>query len=279
MRGFRHGLNWSEAGLAAFCFSRERERKRGWMWESNRKDSLWCLLPPGQYTGCKWACASLCASVNVIKQCKTLNSFPAGGCPLTSEPVSDRSCDPACDKPRSICTEVSMCASCLCLLRCDAGMLADCKQALWIFNTAGFDFLKKRELVLECIMGNDETWEATAPVVNGRFDIRLSASTILITLDGHYQTLFTVQSFSDKNNSVSRLHGLYQALWPMSDGIRISHTYTAVEISAGQIKHLRKDMALSVESFIVFWMAVLEWLVCLKIFYGCLCFWFDCKIL
>jgi len=96
--------------------------------------------------------------VNAIKQYKTLNSFPAGGCPLTSEPVSDRSCDPACDKPRSICTEVSsICASCLCLLRCDAGMQADCKQALWIFNTAGFDFFQERELVLECVMENEET--------------------------------------------------------------------------------------------------------------------------
>ncbi|XP_051729251.1 LOW QUALITY PROTEIN: thrombospondin type-1 domain-containing protein 7A [Ctenopharyngodon idella] len=32
-----------------------------------------------------------------------------GGCPLTSEPVSDRSCDPACDKPRSYCTEAGIC--------------------------------------------------------------------------------------------------------------------------------------------------------------------------
>uniref|UniRef100_A0A672MWQ4 Thrombospondin type-1 domain-containing protein 7A-like n=1 Tax=Sinocyclocheilus grahami TaxID=75366 RepID=A0A672MWQ4_SINGR len=32
-----------------------------------------------------------------------------GGCPLTSEPVSDRSCDPACVKPRSYCTEAGVC--------------------------------------------------------------------------------------------------------------------------------------------------------------------------
>lgn len=64
-------------------------------------------------------CVCVCLSMSLNN--KTLNSFPAGGCPLTSEPVSDRSCDPACDKPRSYCTEVSMCA-CLCLLRCDAGM-------------------------------------------------------------------------------------------------------------------------------------------------------------
>ncbi|XP_051519356.1 thrombospondin type-1 domain-containing protein 7A-like [Myxocyprinus asiaticus] len=32
-----------------------------------------------------------------------------GGCPLTSEPVADRSCDPACDKPRSYCTEAGIC--------------------------------------------------------------------------------------------------------------------------------------------------------------------------
>ncbi|KAA0710433.1 Thrombospondin type-1 domain-containing protein 7A [Triplophysa tibetana] len=32
-----------------------------------------------------------------------------GGCPLTSEPVSDRSCDPTCDKPRSYCTEAGVC--------------------------------------------------------------------------------------------------------------------------------------------------------------------------
>lgn len=71
-------------------------------------------------------CVCVCLSMSLNN--KTWNSFPAGGCPLTSEPVSDRSCDPACDKPRSYCTEVSMCA-CLCLLRCDAGMPADCKQA------------------------------------------------------------------------------------------------------------------------------------------------------
>ncbi|XP_016094391.1 thrombospondin type-1 domain-containing protein 7A-like [Sinocyclocheilus grahami] len=32
-----------------------------------------------------------------------------GGCLLTSEPVSDRSCDPACDKLRSYCTEAGVC--------------------------------------------------------------------------------------------------------------------------------------------------------------------------
>lgn len=32
-----------------------------------------------------------------------------GGCQSTTEPVSDRSCDPACDKPRSICTEAGIC--------------------------------------------------------------------------------------------------------------------------------------------------------------------------
>ncbi|KAM6958811.1 LOW QUALITY PROTEIN: thrombospondin type-1 domain-containing protein 7A [Aplochiton taeniatus] len=32
-----------------------------------------------------------------------------GGCPLTAQPVADRSCDPACDKPRSVCTEAGVC--------------------------------------------------------------------------------------------------------------------------------------------------------------------------
>uniref|UniRef100_A0A8C9T5G6 Thrombospondin type-1 domain-containing protein 7A n=1 Tax=Scleropages formosus TaxID=113540 RepID=A0A8C9T5G6_SCLFO len=32
-----------------------------------------------------------------------------GGCPSASRPVSDRSCDPACDKPRSYCTEAGVC--------------------------------------------------------------------------------------------------------------------------------------------------------------------------
>ncbi|XP_035284003.1 thrombospondin type-1 domain-containing protein 7A-like isoform X2 [Anguilla anguilla] len=32
-----------------------------------------------------------------------------GGCPLSIKPLSDRSCDPACDKPRSVCTEVGVC--------------------------------------------------------------------------------------------------------------------------------------------------------------------------
>ncbi|KAG9333530.1 hypothetical protein JZ751_011458 [Albula glossodonta] len=32
-----------------------------------------------------------------------------GGCPLAIQPLSDRSCDPACDKPRSFCTEAGVC--------------------------------------------------------------------------------------------------------------------------------------------------------------------------
>ncbi|XP_072304518.1 thrombospondin type-1 domain-containing protein 7A [Eucyclogobius newberryi] len=32
-----------------------------------------------------------------------------GGCPLTSEPISDRSCDPPCTKARSVCTEAGVC--------------------------------------------------------------------------------------------------------------------------------------------------------------------------
>ncbi|KAJ8267352.1 hypothetical protein COCON_G00125240, partial [Conger conger] len=32
-----------------------------------------------------------------------------GGCPQPSRPPSDRSCDPACDTPRSVCTEVGVC--------------------------------------------------------------------------------------------------------------------------------------------------------------------------
>ncbi|KAK6491401.1 thrombospondin type-1 domain-containing protein 7A-like [Huso huso] len=32
-----------------------------------------------------------------------------GGCPLTSQPVSDRSCDPPCNKPQSYCTELGVC--------------------------------------------------------------------------------------------------------------------------------------------------------------------------
>ncbi|MBN3284286.1 THS7A protein, partial [Polyodon spathula] len=32
-----------------------------------------------------------------------------GGCPLTSKPVSDRSCDPPCNKPQSYCTELGVC--------------------------------------------------------------------------------------------------------------------------------------------------------------------------
>lgn len=31
----------------------------------------------------------------------------AGGCPVISKPMADRSCDPPCTKPRSLCTEVS----------------------------------------------------------------------------------------------------------------------------------------------------------------------------
>uniref|UniRef100_A0A6Q2X3L3 Thrombospondin, type I, domain containing 7Ab n=1 Tax=Esox lucius TaxID=8010 RepID=A0A6Q2X3L3_ESOLU len=32
-----------------------------------------------------------------------------GGCPMTAQPVADRSCDPACNKPRSYCTEAGVC--------------------------------------------------------------------------------------------------------------------------------------------------------------------------
>ncbi|XP_039592490.1 thrombospondin type-1 domain-containing protein 7A [Polypterus senegalus] len=32
-----------------------------------------------------------------------------GGCPLTTRPVSDRSCDPPCNKPQSYCTEAGVC--------------------------------------------------------------------------------------------------------------------------------------------------------------------------
>uniref|UniRef100_A0A674EB22 Thrombospondin type-1 domain-containing protein 7A n=1 Tax=Salmo trutta TaxID=8032 RepID=A0A674EB22_SALTR len=32
-----------------------------------------------------------------------------GGCPMTAQPVADRSCDPACNKPRSFCTEAGVC--------------------------------------------------------------------------------------------------------------------------------------------------------------------------
>lgn len=31
----------------------------------------------------------------------------AGGCPMSTKPMSDRSCDPPCTKARSLCTEVS----------------------------------------------------------------------------------------------------------------------------------------------------------------------------
>ncbi|XP_056154112.1 thrombospondin type-1 domain-containing protein 7A [Lampris incognitus] len=32
-----------------------------------------------------------------------------GGCPVTTKPMADRSCDPPCDKPRSFCTEAGVC--------------------------------------------------------------------------------------------------------------------------------------------------------------------------
>lgn len=52
----------------------------------------------------------------------------------------------------------------------------------------------------------------------------------------------------------------------MSEDIKSSHTASAVEISTGQIKHRREDKSLSVESFILFWMAALFWLACLSVF-------------
>ncbi|XP_068190028.1 thrombospondin type-1 domain-containing protein 7A [Antennarius striatus] len=32
-----------------------------------------------------------------------------GGCPMTTKPIADRSCDPPCTKPRSVCTEAGVC--------------------------------------------------------------------------------------------------------------------------------------------------------------------------
>lgn len=32
--------------------------------------------------------------------------WSTGGCPVSTRPTADRSCDPACTKPRSLCTEV-----------------------------------------------------------------------------------------------------------------------------------------------------------------------------
>lgn len=106
----------------------------------------------------------------LYKQClyKTLNSLPAGGCPLTSEPVSDRSCDPACDKLRSYCTEVSMCA-CFCVDVCWGGMQADCKLGCIDIQYSRIRLPpEEKEIALECIMGNSETWEPRCTGYNSK---------------------------------------------------------------------------------------------------------------
>uniref|UniRef100_A0AAR2LAI8 Thrombospondin type-1 domain-containing protein 7A n=1 Tax=Pygocentrus nattereri TaxID=42514 RepID=A0AAR2LAI8_PYGNA len=63
----------------------------------------------GQCYEYKWMTGSWKGSSRLVWCQRSDGLNVTGGCLATSEPVSDRSCDPACDKPRSYCTEAGMC--------------------------------------------------------------------------------------------------------------------------------------------------------------------------
>uniref|UniRef100_A0A8B9KE92 Thrombospondin type-1 domain-containing protein 7A n=1 Tax=Astyanax mexicanus TaxID=7994 RepID=A0A8B9KE92_ASTMX len=63
----------------------------------------------GQCYDYKWMTGAWKGSSRLVWCQRSDGLNVTGGCLATSEPVSDRSCDPACDKPRSYCTEAGIC--------------------------------------------------------------------------------------------------------------------------------------------------------------------------
>ncbi|CAL8297260.1 unnamed protein product [Lota lota] len=63
----------------------------------------------GQCLEYKWMTGPWRSSSRQVWCQRTDGLNVTGGCPLTTKPMSDRSCDPPCKKPRSICTEAGQC--------------------------------------------------------------------------------------------------------------------------------------------------------------------------
>ncbi|XP_063755232.1 thrombospondin type-1 domain-containing protein 7A isoform X1 [Eleginops maclovinus] len=63
----------------------------------------------GQCLEYKWRTGSWRASSRQVWCQRSDGLNVTGGCPMTTMPMSDRSCDPPCSKPRSLCTEAGVC--------------------------------------------------------------------------------------------------------------------------------------------------------------------------
>ncbi|CAL8295635.1 unnamed protein product [Merluccius merluccius] len=63
----------------------------------------------GQCFEYKWMTGSWRSSSRQVWCQRSDGLNVTGGCPLTTKPMSDRSCDPPCKKPRSLCTEAGVC--------------------------------------------------------------------------------------------------------------------------------------------------------------------------
>ncbi|XP_061738576.1 thrombospondin type-1 domain-containing protein 7A-like [Nerophis ophidion] len=68
----------------------------------------------GQCLDYKWRAAAWRGSSRHVWCQRSDGLNVTGGCPATTQPLADRSCDPACTKPRSFCTEAGVCG-------CDEG--------------------------------------------------------------------------------------------------------------------------------------------------------------
>uniref|UniRef100_A0A8C7G0H7 Thrombospondin type-1 domain-containing protein 7A n=1 Tax=Oncorhynchus kisutch TaxID=8019 RepID=A0A8C7G0H7_ONCKI len=63
----------------------------------------------GQCYEYKWMTGAWRSSSRLVWCQRSDGLNVTGGCPMTAQPVADRSCDPACNKPRSFCTEAGVC--------------------------------------------------------------------------------------------------------------------------------------------------------------------------
>ncbi|XP_031644645.1 thrombospondin type-1 domain-containing protein 7A [Oncorhynchus kisutch] len=68
----------------------------------------------GQCYEYKWMTGAWRSSSRLVWCQRSDGLNVTGGCPMTAQPLADRSCDPACNKPRSFCTEAGVCG-------CDEG--------------------------------------------------------------------------------------------------------------------------------------------------------------
>ncbi|XP_036395010.1 thrombospondin type-1 domain-containing protein 7A isoform X1 [Megalops cyprinoides] len=74
-------------------------------------DQDWETRPcaDGQCYEYKWMTGAWRGSSRLVWCQRSDGLNVTGGCPLTSQPVSDRSCDPPCEKPQSYCNEAGVC--------------------------------------------------------------------------------------------------------------------------------------------------------------------------